>query len=379
MSGSPPNLFEALFDFHPRESHTPKENFLTEAFAYLLRTDEAVRNRWLSRLLDQEVTEARCEVATRKAERDPQGDRWVFPDLVLDGRLPTGERFAVYCEHKWDSPCEPDQLEAYKRVVRHHGDHARLAFVGATRRQVAEARRCLAEPSCRCLSWQDVYAALDGVSVKSVTLAEFLAFMRSHALRPAPPLTDEGLRALSLAADCKRTLIGLAHRLNDQYEWDTIPARFHRVQYVEDAWGRACIRYETPGWRPGLAVGFLYDVTDHKVRLVSPNNGVDLILRIEADPKHTGNVQSVLTVLDGKREALCSTAASVLLKGESGNGNRYTVLIVQACLSDVIKGRSSLDEQAEVIHARLTGWLNILFGDGALEPAFKKDGLDSGM
>jgi hypothetical protein len=28
-----PNLFESLFVFRPRDGHTPRENFLTEAFA----------------------------------------------------------------------------------------------------------------------------------------------------------------------------------------------------------------------------------------------------------------------------------------------------------------------------------------------------------
>jgi hypothetical protein len=51
MQPSQPNLFESLFAFHPREDHTPKENFHTESFAYLLRTDNEVRNCWLSLLL----------------------------------------------------------------------------------------------------------------------------------------------------------------------------------------------------------------------------------------------------------------------------------------------------------------------------------------
>ena len=50
MHPDSPNLFLSLFDFHPQESHTPKRIFLTEAFAYLLRTDEAVRSVWLSLL-----------------------------------------------------------------------------------------------------------------------------------------------------------------------------------------------------------------------------------------------------------------------------------------------------------------------------------------
>jgi hypothetical protein len=73
-----PNLFESLFDFHPREDHTPRENFLTESFAYLLRTDEDVRNCWLSILLNRKIEKTECEVSTRQTERDLETDTSVY-------------------------------------------------------------------------------------------------------------------------------------------------------------------------------------------------------------------------------------------------------------------------------------------------------------
>ena len=70
MKSSPPNLFESLFAFHPREDHTPKENFLTEAFAYLLKTDQAVCRAWLSVILGKQADDATCEITTRQTEED---------------------------------------------------------------------------------------------------------------------------------------------------------------------------------------------------------------------------------------------------------------------------------------------------------------------
>jgi hypothetical protein len=138
------------------------------------------------------------------------------------------------------------------------------------------------------------------------------------------------------------------------------------------------IRFETEQWRPALTVGFLYDETDHKVTFVNRDKGIDLLLRIEAMPKDSKNVQPALAVLDGKRKALKRSAASVLLKGEHGNGNAYSVLIVQDCLADVIENANTLEDQLAAIHGRLTTWLRVLFDDGSLEKAFKKCGLDSG-
>ena len=47
-----PNLFSSLY------KTLQPEDFLTESFAYMLNTDERVRNVWLSRLLPKGVVHA---------------------------------------------------------------------------------------------------------------------------------------------------------------------------------------------------------------------------------------------------------------------------------------------------------------------------------
>lgn len=379
MKSSLPNLFESLFEFHPREDHTPKENFLTESFACLLRTDPAVCNCWLSCLLGKTVEDATCEVITRHTEKDLDADTSVYPDILLDGQLSNGERFVVHCEHKWDSPCNHGQLRKYRTITEGKGNHACLAFVGVTSKQRTDAENSFPDKSCRCFLWEDVFRALDGLADKSALLKEFLEFMKSHGLSPAPPLTVEWMTAFIQASDFLKSLLNLAHKLNNDYSWKVIPKRFHASNYVHDAWGRVGIRFETEDWRPALTVGFLYDETDHKVTFVNRDKGIDLLLRIEAVPKHIKNVRPALAVLDAKRKSLRRSAASVQLKGEPGNGNAYSVLIVRECLADVIENAKTVDDQLAATHGRLTDWLRVLFDDGSLEKAFKKCGIDSGM
>jgi hypothetical protein len=379
MQPSQPNLFESLFAFHPREDHTPKENFLTESFAYLLRTDNEVRNCWLSLLLGRNIEKVECEVITRQTERDLDADTSVYPDLLLDGQLSDGEQFAVYCEHKWNSPCNHGQLKRYRKVAENKGSHARLVFVGANITQKSEAEKCFSDNYCRCFLWEDVFNALERIPDKSTVLKEFLDFMKSHGLSPGQPLDIETMRAFLRASDFMKSLLNLANKLNVNYSWDVIPKRFHASNYVHDAYGRVGIRFETEEWRPALTVGFLYDETDHKVKLVNRDKGIDLLLRIEAEPKNTKNIQPVLDVLEAKRKELKKTAASVLLKGERGNGNAYSVLVVRDCLGDVIANAKIEGTQLEAIHKTLTAWLHVLFDDGLLEKAFKKCHLDSGM
>lgn len=378
MKTSLPNLFEALFDFHPREDHTPRENFLTESFAYLLRTDGTVRACWLSILLDRKVERAECEIITRQTEIDSDAGTSIYPDLLLEGHV-DGEQVAVYCEHKWNSPCNHGQLKKYRKVAEAKGKHGRLVFVCANIAQRSLADKCFTDNYCKSLLWEDVFTALNGLANKSTMLKEFLDFMKTHGLSPGKPLTVETMRAFLQASDFLKSLLSMANKLSANYPWTVIPERFLATSYVHDAYGRVGIRFETEEWKPALSVGFLYDETDHKVKLVNPEKGIDLLLRIEAEPKNTKDIKSALAVLNDKRNTLLKTAASVLLKGDRGNGNAYSVLIVRDCLGDVIAGTTTEGEQLEAIHKRLTTWLQVLFGNGVLEKAFGVCGLDSGM
>lgn len=372
-----PNLFDALFSFHPRNDHNPKENFLTEAFAYLLRTDDGVRDRWLSTLLKRAVEGATASILTQRMEQDQAGDSLIC-DLWISAQLGDGESVQIYCEHKWDSPCNNDQLQKYQRFAAREKAH--LVFVGATSRQKSDAATCLPEDRCACFTWEDVYRALEGLSPKSTLLQEFLEFMKGQGLSHGKPLTIEGMTAFLRAADFRKSLLNLANKLLASYPWDVVPRRFHAKKYVHDAYGRVGIRFETKDWKPAITLGFLYDESDHRVTLVNRDNGIDLLLRIEASPNDTRSLNPHLRdVLDAKRSALQKEAASVLLKGERGNGNKYSLLIVRDCLGDVIRDRETQADQLTAIANKLARWLKILFEDGKLEEGFRKGGLHSGM
>ncbi|MFH0938736.1 MAG: hypothetical protein V1899_05590 [Planctomycetota bacterium] len=372
-----PNLFEALFKFHPRERLTPKENFLTEAFAYILKTDEVVRECWLSKILGREVKGVKCHIKTQQTEIDDGSATTTRPDMLLHGELQAKQPFTVYCEHKWDSDCDLEQLRRYNTVAEKYGKHARLIFIGATHYQRDKALNIL--PAERCFLWEDVFAVLEGVSGKSDILKELLQFMKTQGLGPSEPITVSQMQAFLIAGGFENSLMSLTNKLNTNFSWEVIPKRFHAKRYVHDAYGRVAIRFETPDWKPAMSLGFLYDEKDHRVSFVDRNRGIDLLLRIEVEPRNSMNAQPALDVLDEKRCVLNKAAASVLLKGEYGNGNNYSLLIVRDCLADVIKDTQSSSDQLNAIHSKLVAWLEILFKDGKLEAAFKKSSLDSGM
>lgn len=156
MTDECPNIFNALFKYHPRPEYTPWENFLTEAIAYILKTESCAMEAWLSLMLDRVVKVHEYTVLTQNSERVEDQTAAVFPDLKGTALLDGGEQKIVYCEHKWDSPCNSDQLRNYAELARRDQGNSIVAFVGATQQQVREARN-LKEVVQKAVRWEDIY------------------------------------------------------------------------------------------------------------------------------------------------------------------------------------------------------------------------------
>lgn len=380
MSSQSPNLFNALFEFHPRAGHTPKENFLSEAFAYVLATCDAARDAWLSRVLGRPVRATQFEVNTRQSEHDEDFVS-VFPDMRIQGVLDDETQFDLYSEHKWNSPCNPGQLRRYLKLASKHGNGSSLVFIGASRCQKKEAEQCDARLKGRAFLWSDVFEVLEPIPAKPDILAQFLEFMKTHGLSPGTAIQPAVMAAYIQSKGFLDSLEHCANKLNDDFDWDCFPARYLAgdSRKVKNRWGRVAIEFTTPGWKPTITVGFLYDEYDHGITFVDRQKGIDLFLRIETAPGEQKNIAPALAELDRKRKKLRNLAASVLLLNEKGNDNSHSLLIVRSCLADEIQAAATQPAQLEAIHKIVCEWAGALFEDGALEKAFKQAGLDSGM
>ena len=373
LNDAPPNLFEGLFNFAPRDGHTPRENFLSEAFAYILRTSEGALDAWVSDVFARRVHCESFDVRTR-GRKDTENDSPVFPDMSIRGTIADGEAFEILSEHKWDSRCNSNQLCSYARIAQKSGAH--LIFIGANHRQKREA--AASHPAvARCYLWEDVFRVLNEIPEPSEIFKEFLNFMAAKGLSPGQPLSLQKMQAFLQSAGFVKSLERLAEKLRNDFEWNCIPSRYRGGMKVTDRWGRVAIEFATPDWKPTITVGFLYDGGDHKVMLLNAREGIDLFLRIEAGPKEQAGIKPVMEVLHRKRQALDALGANVILRGESGNVN--TVVLVRSCLAHLIDQTTTEEEQVCRVHREVESWIKVLFGDGELESAFKEAGLASGL
>jgi hypothetical protein len=197
---------------------------------------------------------------------------------------------------------------------------------------------------------------------RSGILEEFLAFMAAQGLSPGEAISAKALRA---CADNKRELKRdsafrklmrrYCEKLKNNYEWKDIPDQYRGTNAVYDSLGRCAVVFSNEdGWRPAIALGFYYSSEDHRVEFVDRKKGIDLSMRVHAPPDKNPSLDRVLKLLKSRVKALQKLGGTVHLKGDPGNGNAHTLLMVQKSLLDVIDGIDDDEEQVAAMHAELS-------------------------
>ena len=359
------NVFRSLFSYRPRKGITPKENYLTEAFGYALRSSpEPVAVAWAAHLAGVKCTHISGAVEVRTQEPVAGPDGRAVVDMVLGFSLTDGRHLTVLSEHKWDSATNVRQLRRYREIASSLSEGI-LVFLAPTAVQIAEAR-----PFCskeRALLWEEAYSTLLPFAETGSILDQFLRFLMQEGLGPHEPLSLSMLSAYTHSFGVEDGCHRLSQRLIEQ-DWSLLPKRFKEpeVYCSRPKYGRMGIGFNDDKWNPLLLLGFLLDPTDHKLELCTPKKGIDLMLIIDAEQKVRVKGTALAKKADGMRQRF--TEAKV----EEGDElrNKWRKLVVRQPLADVIQGHPTEDDQVDVIYERFKAWCECLFNDGKLERAF---------
>ena len=128
------NVFEALEKYSPRPDVDPKENFFTNAFAYILNDSRSAASAFIRLLFRQ-----KANVLVR--ERFVFVSQMQIKDGVID-LLAESKSVKIYIECKLSSPegkgdvKEPSQIERYLRVARSERGKNYVAYSNAFRRDL---------------------------------------------------------------------------------------------------------------------------------------------------------------------------------------------------------------------------------------------------
>jgi hypothetical protein len=363
------SVFSTLFTYRNRQRITPRENFLTQAFAYVLEADKVALSAFLKHVANEmpEDDADHVTISTQCGFSSTEStERSVF-DMVVRSQVP-GREFILLCEHKWGTGINQDQLRKYRQQLSQSGLKTKLLFITDSIGDRAEAIQ--AEVDCSLL-WGDVCRLLRGVEGVSQVCEDFLEFLKDQGLAMAGSLTVANMAAFVHSHRLPETMIRYCVEMQSRGNSLGIPSPFFETiaPQHESKHGRVVFQFQHEDWDPGLSMGFLYDgLIDLKLELLNPKCGIDLMMRIEikAKDRPVSTLGRSLAALERVRSEFKKhepegPPTDVLLLNDDANKNLYTLFLIRTSLADVLRGTDREDKQIDSIHKCLSGWSSIVF------------------
>jgi len=273
-------LLEALRKYRPREGRDPLENFITEAFAWILNNHLDFSEYFLSELRAKPnmqilgIDEKDCEWITQ------YNFDGVFPDMVCLSR-----NNAIIFENKAWSHLHKNQLQNYKDYAAKNFADSKVVLITATHYQHSQS------PDL-ALCWSDIYNLISSWLDKNTNVTfifqDFLRLLKSEGMGPPAPISHESIMYYYASTDLKQNIGNLIKRienenwsLNINKDYKIMVENTSRLAYGE-RWGRMGIHL-LDSWRPGIFVGILLDGNDHCTKPMNLAKGPDFCLIFSFD------------------------------------------------------------------------------------------------
>lgn len=360
-------IFEELYSYRPRAGSTPAENFLTQAFAHVLRKDHRACEAFISLAYGESIGLPESYTVDTQLARGEDDDAGI-PDMQVRATLEDERQLHLICEHKWDAPVSAEQLGRYIRTLPQERRLARVVLIANTRELPKGSPK--AGSTFTAMTWSDVHGCLSRVQAADRgLLPDLLQFLVSQGMAPERTLSTAQLAAYTFAAPVLAACETLAARLTGM-DWPSVPKAFRTEPPVmKRQWGRIGIQFNVrwdKDWRvPGLFLGFLVDPEDHDVTLTNEARGFDLMLTVDRDPSLEIDERPIGRALRSVRQAF----PTATVEGPSELENRYRLLMIRAAAADVLGSVGDVESQARALHAKLSDWASILFKAGDVEEA----------
>lgn len=268
------NLFINLKKYRPRDGHTPLENFITEAFAWILNY-----NTDFSRFYFQKITEALglpVSIDEELVWNTQVNFGGVYPDVVVE----YGDNKALIFEHKAWAELHPKQLENYSTYAQKTykgGFH--IILITATQDQWKQ------KPD-KALCWSEIVDWMEYWQEKNnntLLISNFIALIKNEGMGSPAPITKDSMMLYHLTRLFESNLEVLFNVVNQR-----INKKFSKQMafFAYNRWERVGIGSGgtiADDWIPGLFFGVILNSQRHGTNLSVPSQGNDFVVMLTFD------------------------------------------------------------------------------------------------
>lgn len=339
------DLFENLVKSAPTQNMTPKENFLTEIFAWILKNYDGLAVglvNWLFLLELDDQSEVLCETQVNFNGK--------YPDMVLEI-----DNYHFVFEHKVDSELHCDQLKNYKSYATNNLENYRIVLITTSKSQHTSPL------SDRNICWYEIYSFLDDhINERPeiqdrIVLDSFLYFLKHEGLGPMEALNYANIQyyncAERLETETKNLLDILISRKREEIE-NLFGTPFDsKIKYH---WGRIGLSYYN-NWNPGIFVGFHLNPKDHKVPAEYWKASPFFVVIIDFDSRFHKSYTTDKTYQDFRLDLREVVNASSMnwsifdIENQRFSKNLWHPLHVRIPMTEVFYGCESLEDQIDSV------------------------------
>ncbi len=352
-------LLVSLRKYRPRENSDPVENFITEAFAWLLRSSDEVQKAVLD-LVNVQLQEPIPITLKDLAISTQENFNGKFPDMVW-----RGDNEAIVFEHKVNSELHKNQLNNYRDFIKENVNDYRLVLITARKSQHAQG------PDV-ALCWKQVYKCLHlllkGMSDEKLSwsINEFLELLKSEGLGPVNPVNPFAIKNYQEAIKLVSQLNSMIYEsknnewpLSKSYEIDT----YHKYERIG-----LNFTYKGPDGKatclPGILCGFMLDGSDCKAPDLF-ENGLNATVLVSFNKKgqEIYHKSAFFKGFLGELRDSVSKVTGWELSDRTQKGlrlNKWHPIIIHKPMIDFFENKTTTEEQLAVYFNEMTAIQNCI-------------------
>jgi hypothetical protein len=348
------NLLSALRKYRPRENHDPLENFITEAFAWLLQNHPLFGEFFLKKIALGLQLQFAPGGATIEWETQVHAEG-LRPDMV--GAV--GERAFIF-EHKAWSALRPNQIRDYRNqaVLKYGKENYHLILITA-------ASYLIDQNPDLALCWHDVHAWIKEWQShrdyeEEFLFEDFCQLLENEGMGPPAEISHAAVLSFLPAKNFLGKISDLIQRAA-KYPWASLlPAgecKVHLPGHHGRLWGDDKYGFigfyllgDSSDWSPSISVGFFHDPRDYHIEWSSPSNpdfSINLDFNIQLHPNYADHPLYRRMVEDLSQSVARSQPEFDFLDhlATTPNPNRWHPLHIRMPMLELLRGTRDAEEQ----------------------------------
>jgi len=368
-----PGLLQSVRKYRPRAGNDPLENFVTEAFCWVLNNCGDFGQKFAEEMANR----------TGLEQFDATDCKWltqvnfsgVYPDMVCETTNSEGGTSAIVFEHKVWSSVHKGQIHNYKAHASNCYTESKTVLITANTNQHVllddNSDERVDDSASYSMCWRDVYEFISNNKNENpglyCPLTDFQQFLKSEGLGPAAPISHEGIKYFYTSYSLRQDLSDLMRRAIDEENNDwaqnlrgELILDMEKDAYTKERWGRIGLSLNNTNpqsWAPKIFVGIILDYQDLRTKPMDERKGPDfsllLIFPKQLYRTYTSN-PNYLTLLSNIQSHLEEMGAGWELHnhhddpGATRNINKHVPFHIRKPMLDVFAGTETPLEQQKV-------------------------------